>query len=142
MPTDRRTLLALAATALLLTLCLTPKSMVPRREESPPGIPHLDKVVHFGMFAGFGLLWACAGRSAMPTRSRAAGVLAAAFALAIGTELAQGLPQVDRDPDTLDALADAAGAIAGVGLVAAWGAIGQQRVDRDGAPKGEGRWVG
>src|SRR4051794_16855311 len=110
----RRVLLAYASTLVLVTLCLLPKSWFPGDEAAPKTIPHLDKVVHFTMFAGFGLCWACAGPSPSPTRSRAAGVLAAAFALAVGTELAQGLPQIRRDPDTLDALADAVGAVAGV----------------------------
>ena len=118
----RRTLLPWAATALLLALCLMPKSWIPGGEGTPRKIPHLDKVAHFTMFAGFSLLWACAGGSPVPTRSRASGVLAAAFVLAIGTELAQGHPRIDRDPDPLDALADAVGAAAGVGVVVAWGA--------------------
>lgn len=122
MTTLRRTLLPWGATLLLLTLCLLPKSWIPRGETGPGALPHLDKVIHFGMFAGVGLLWACAGPSPFPSRSRAVGVLAASFALAVGTELAQGIPAIDRDPDVLDATADAAGALAGVGVVVAWGA--------------------
>ena len=114
---DRRTLLAWAGTALLLALCLMPKAWVARSStESPRKIPHLDKVIHFTMFAGFGFLWTRAARS--PMRSRAARVLTAAIALAVGTELAQGLPQIERDPDVLDALADTVGAVTGVGVVA------------------------
>lgn len=122
MPKSWRTLLACEATALLLTLCLLPKSWFPSGEGGPKAIPHFDKLIHFGMFANFAVCWERAGRSLVPTRSRAAAVLAAAFALAVGTELAQGLPQIQRDPDPIDALADAAGALAGVGLVASWGA--------------------
>ena len=122
----RRTLLPWGATLLLLTLCLLPRSWMPRGEASPRKIPHLDKVVHFGMFAGFGLLWACAGRSPVPTRSRVAGVLAVAFALAVSTEITQGLPQIARDPDPFDALADAVGSVVGVGVVVAWSA-GRER---------------
>jgi len=125
MTTLRRTLLPWGATLLLLALCLLPKSWMPRGEATPKAVPHLDKVIHFVMFAGFGLIWVCAGPAPLPTRTRAAGVLAAAFALAVGTELAQGLPQIERDPDVFDALADAAGAAAGVGVgaVVAWGTV-------------------
>jgi VanZ family protein len=126
MRTDRRTLLAWAGTALLLALCLMPKAWIntlmpeawitTRSTESPRRFPHLDKVIHFTMFAGFGFLWTRAARS--PMRSRAARVLTAAIALAVGTELAQGLPQIARDPDVFDALADTVGAATGVGVVA------------------------
>src|SRR4051794_4181198 len=120
----RRTLLPWGATLLLLTLCLLPKWAIPggREEESFRKIPHLDKVIHFTMFAGVALLWSCAGPSSVPTRSRAAAVLAVSFALAVGTELLQGLPQIERDPDPYDALADVAGAAAGVVAVVAWAA--------------------
>jgi VanZ family protein len=131
MATIRRTLLPLAATALLLSLTLMPSSWIPRGEEGPRPIPHLDKVVHFVMFAGFALSWVLAGRSPRPSPTRVAAVLAAGFALAIGTELVQGLPQVARDPDPLDALADTAGTVAGVGLIAALG------VGRGSAPLGD-----
>jgi len=108
----QRTLAAWAATLLLLVLCLVPKGVVPGGEVSPRRIPHLDKVAHFSMFAGFALLWFRAGGAS--TRVRATRVLGAAFALAVATELLQGLPAVSRDPDVLDALADAVGAVVGV----------------------------
>jgi hypothetical protein len=119
-----RTWLAWAWTALLLVLCLMPKSWFPRKQESSRKIPHLDKVVHFGLFGMFAALWAYPGprrfasASASRPATRRTRVIAAALALAVGTELAQGLPAIDRDPDPLDALADVAGAFAGVGLIA------------------------
>lgn len=115
MATDRRTLLAWAGTLLLLVLCLTPKGFLPwGNEDLPRKVPHLDKLVHLAMFAGVCWLWTRAGRG--PSRLKAVKVLAFASALAVGTELLQGLPRIDRDPDALDALADVVGAIAGVGL--------------------------
>ena len=98
MTTIRRVLLPWSATALLLTLCLMPRSWIPKGESGPKLIPHLDKAIHFGMFAGFALCWACAGRSVVPTRPRLAAVLAASFAMAVGTELAQGLPRSTATP--------------------------------------------
>jgi hypothetical protein len=114
----RWVVLAWVSTVILLGACLVPKAWLPRREESPGLIPHTDKVVHFALFAAFGFCWAKAGTSGRLTASRAARVLAAAAALAVGTELAQGLDAIQRDPDPLDALADGLGGAFGVGVVA------------------------
>src|SRR5581483_2598325 len=59
-------------------------------------IPHLDKIVHFTLFLGFGLLWGWVARG-QPRRLLL--VVAAGLALAILTELGQAAPFVDRDPD-------------------------------------------
>ena len=56
---SRRVLLASSWTALLVAVCLIPGRWL-RRDESellPVGLPHLDKVVHGGMFAVFGAAW-------------------------------------------------------------------------------------
>src|SRR5436305_4367057 len=103
MAMDRNTVFAWLATLLMLVLCLFPKSAMHGVESSGVRIPHADKAVHLGMFAAFGFLWIRAGRS--PLAARAARVFAASAALAVGTEIAQGLPFIRRDPDTLDALA-------------------------------------
>ena len=105
-----RTVAAWAWTALIFAACWMPRQLVPEGQgkSSPFAIPHLDKVVHFGMFAGFGLLWAIA----RPGRARwiaAAGVLAAA-----ATELGQLMPAVGRDAGLDDGLADVAGVAAGL----------------------------
>lgn len=107
-----RSLPAWLCTVLLVTLCLLPRQLTP---EGPSGslslrVPHLDKAAHATMFLAFGLLWA---RVALPSRQVRL-VLLAGLLLAVGTELAQGLPPVDRDPDLLDALADVAGLLAGI----------------------------
>jgi VanZ family protein len=111
---DRRTIAAWAVTVLLLVLCFMPSAWVPRGEESPRRIPNLDKVIHFGMFAAFGAAWVIAAKDASGRRARAAWVFAAAVALAVGTELAQGHPAIDRDPDLFDTLADCLGGVAGI----------------------------
>lgn len=107
-----RTLPAWLWTAFLLVLCLLPRHLTPERSSAAMAatVPHLDKVVHFSLFAVFGLLWT---RVFAPS-SRQRDVLVIGVLLAIGTELAQGLVVVDRDPNVLDALADLAGLVAGI----------------------------
>lgn len=121
MDLDRWTVRAWVCTLILLALCLAPKRWVPPGERVGSRIPHQDKLVHFGLFAAFGLCWARAGRASGLSPARIAGVLAVSAVLAVGTEVAQGLEMIHRDPDPLDALADAAGAVAGVGLAATRG---------------------
>ena len=115
---DRNTLLAWLATLVLLVLCLFPKSAMHGLETSRIRIPHADKAVHFGMFAAFGFLWIRAGR--LPVAARVACVFGAAVALAVGTEVAQALPFIGRDPDALDALADIAGGAVGIAVAVLW----------------------
>jgi hypothetical protein len=108
--------LALAWTALILALCLTPSAWLPRAEtQGPPlfNIPHFDKIVHATLFAGFGLLWC----GALTSPGRLNRVLTAGLLFAVATEVLQGLPLVDRDPNLLDGLADAVGVVLGVGTV-------------------------
>jgi len=110
---------AWAATAVLLALCLWPKPWMPVSEGSHGGLPNTDKLAHFAMFGAFASAWMW---SAPPTArhwARRTVVLVAAAALAVSTELTQGLPAIARDPDVYDALADFAGAIAGVALASA-----------------------
>jgi VanZ family protein len=114
-----RVRLAVAWTFCLVALCLIPGRWLPRHERAPSSfhIPHLDKVIHFGLFAVWGLLWM---RTSVTPRI-AVKVLMFGLGLAIATEFAQGLPLIDRDPDVLDALADSLGVLAGVVTVrVAW----------------------
>jgi hypothetical protein len=106
-----RILLAVAWTVAVLVACWTPKSRLPVPEQGAASfrIPHLDKAVHLGMFSVFGVLWMRAGGS----RGWAPYVLAGGLALAVASELGQGLPIVGRDPDAVDTLADAAGVALG-----------------------------
>jgi VanZ family protein len=112
--------LAWLTTAVVVVLCLLPRSFVAEgKSHGPKLIPHADKVVHFSMFAAFGYFWMASTSTRSRRSASAAAVLAAGFALAVATELLQGLPAIDRDPDVLDGLADAAGAVAGVVFVRA-----------------------
>ena len=110
-----RTWTALAGTAVLLGLCLWPRHLMPASEQSPKLVPHLDKVIHFGMFFGFTILWARAKPTPLSGNKWNLAVLGASAALAAATELAQGLPAVNRDPDVLDGLADLSGSFAAIG---------------------------
>lgn len=71
----------------------------------------VDKVAHAGMFGGVAILALVAGLPWLP-------VLLAAYAPI--SELLQGLPVVDRDPDWRDIVADITGIVAAVGLFAVW----------------------
>ncbi len=78
------------------------------------GIPHFDKVAHFGMFAGwmglsFWLLRTCYAR---PRRAAIAGLFAAGALYAIFDELSQ--PLVGRETSLADFCADVGG------LIVAW----------------------
>ena len=114
MSRDRRKHFAWFGTVLIVALCLWPKNLLPTSETSSKNPPHADKVVHLAMFAVFGLLWM---RVHPSSRSTAMFVFLAGVGLAIGTEVAQGLPLIARDPDPLDALADVVGTVVGIALV-------------------------
>ena len=94
----------------MLVACLLPKHLLPLHEHGAGAspTPHLDKVVHFLMFLGFGLLWG----GARPVTALVLGLI-----VAVATELAQGLPLVHRDPDLFDGLADVAGVLVGVAII-------------------------
>ena len=110
-----RALFASAWTVVLVALCLAPSCWLPV-VEAKWSYSHfllpLDKIVHFGMFAILSFLW----MRVMPTGGRTAQVSLGGLALAILTELGQGLPMIGRDPNTADALADAVGMFAGLGV--------------------------
>ncbi len=139
---------AVGWTMMILAACWIPARGLPVTESqgSRFHIPHLDKLVHFTLFAGFGLLWThvswgqngsrfhipyldklirftlFAGFGLLWTRvswcrNRWFSVILAGLALAVISELGQGLEIVGRDPNLLDTLADFAGVCASVALV-------------------------
>jgi hypothetical protein len=108
---------AVAWTIVLLVLCLAPSRVIPDEEtffSIRKYIPWYDLIVHFTLFAGFGFNWIRAVGSPL----RWALVPAAGLLLALGTEWAQGLPYIQRDPSLLDGLADLAGLAAGLAAAA------------------------
>ncbi len=114
----RRLLCAMAITWTVLILIGT---LMPRRSMSGIDeksgffleIPYFDKIVHFSMFAGFGLLW---GLTLSGLRGRFWWVLVTGLALGALTELGQTLPIINRDGGWDDMAADALGI--GVAMVA------------------------
>lgn len=73
----------------------------------------VDKWVHVGFFAVFGILW----MQAAPHRAWV--VFGAGVAFGVGIEIWQGVLPIDRMPDPLDAVADVVGLMIGVPL-GAW----------------------
>lgn len=91
--------------ALILVL-----TSIPTPPQAPGGIPHLDKVVHFALYAGLGWLVARALRTRRP-RPLASALLAIAL-FAGFDEWHQRF--FGRDPGFPDWIADVIGASAGV----------------------------
>ncbi len=109
---SRRSFLAWSWTMVILALCWTPRVLLPVRESGPRPlvIPHLDKAVHFGIFAVFAFLWMRVG-----TRpDRTGRVAAAGLLLALVSELGQLMPFVGRDASLADGLADSIGVALGI----------------------------
>ncbi len=101
--------LATIWTLAILALCWLPMPFfsmggVGERAER---IPNIDKVIHAGIFAIFGLLWI----KALPVKRRLVIVLLAGVVLAASTEIVQSLPLLNREGDPRDAAADIAGVI-------------------------------
>ena len=107
--------LALGWTVLLLGLCLMPARWFPNRETETVRslrIPHLDKLIHVVLFAGFSVLWMAAGTAPR----RWVGIAIAGVVLGLATEAFQSLPFIDRDSGLADALANVLGTVVGIGL--------------------------
>jgi len=109
---SQRIMLALAWTAILLTLVLIPGRWI-HAVEVPlsDSLFGLDKFVHCGLFVLYSAFWMRTG----PPQRRLLPVLVGGFVLAIFTEWAQGIPAIQRDPDVWDGLADITGMFLGLG---------------------------
>jgi VanZ family protein len=101
--------LALAWSALILVLCLTPGRMIPSSATHP-----MDKIAHTLMFAVLGLLWMTACSSARRGRWASLAVWVGGTAFGVGIEWLQGWMENGRSASTLDAVADTIGLIAGI----------------------------
>ncbi|GAB5519377.1 MAG: hypothetical protein RhofKO_16280 [Rhodothermales bacterium] len=99
-------LFAIAWTLGILAACSIPGTSLPS-----VSLWEFDKVAHFILFCGFGMLWMWAA----PQRFSL--ILLLGVAYAIGTEFYQGLLPWPRTPDPYDALANTIGLLAGVGSV-------------------------
>lgn len=99
--------------ALIPVLSLLPARFFRRIEEPLPPIPAFDKIVHALMYAA--LTAACLHAASLPQRQRLATALGIALAAAgygVVMELSQKALTSTRSMDPLDALANAAGALA------------------------------
>lgn len=105
-----RFLAAMGWTILIGIACWTPRRVVEEVGEGTGflGIPHFDKLVHLGIFAGFAFLWLAALR-----RPRYAAVAMAGLAFAVITELGQLVPGVNRAANVDDGLVDVVGVLVG-----------------------------
>src|SRR5699024_7268629 len=100
--------------------CWIPRRAMAADEHRPRPIPHVDKIVHFGLFAVLGALAAPAGSRGR----RVALTLAWGAALAVPTEDGQGTRCVGRDPGAMAAQADPAG-VASASAIGAWRSRGR-----------------
>jgi hypothetical protein len=112
-----RIAMAAAWTVVIFALCWMPGEWVQEVEEGSPWfqIPDLDKVVHWGIFVLFTVLWLRVGIS----RRRYAWVALAGLAVAVLTEVGQLYLPVGRDGEVGDAITDLIGVAIGLG-VARW----------------------
>jgi VanZ family protein len=97
-------------TLLIMALCWLPIPMLTWGGdvgEHTKRFPHLDKVIHVGIFAVFGVLW----MRALSVDRRFLIVLAAGVALAVITEVGQNLPIVGRDGELADGVFDVLGVL-------------------------------
>lgn len=105
--------LAVGWTLGIVVACSIPGSSLPSSD-----LWEADKLIHFGLFAGFGTLWMLSLTGS--ARRRALWVLGTGLAFAGGTEVYQGWLPFGRSPDVLDALANGAGLLVSVGFVGWW----------------------
>jgi hypothetical protein len=110
---------ALAAlwTLAIMVLCWMPRYIVEEVEEGSSWfeIPNLDKVVHWGIFVVFAVLWLRTSTS----RRRYAWVALGGLALAVITELVQTIPAINRNAGLDDGITDLIGVALGL-AVARW----------------------
>lgn len=90
----------LGAVALQLVVLYVP------RAPGTGGVPHLDKVIHVGVFAAVAVTGVLAG---VPVRA----LVLVLLAHAVVSELVQWLALAHRDGDWRDSIADALGSLAG-----------------------------
>lgn len=106
---------AISWTLVIMALCWLSPVWVQRLEREAPAwfeLPNLDKVIHWGIFCAFAVLWLRTSRS--PHRYWV--VTLAGIALAAITEAVQNLPIIQRDGSVADAIADLIGVLIGLAI--------------------------
>jgi hypothetical protein len=119
--------------AVLWTLGIVAACSIPATSLSPikPALS-ADKAIHFGLFAGFGLLWMrglCPPGACASLRRHSLRLLGWGSLFAVGTEVYQHLMPIQRRGDPYDALADGGGLLVAVGLYAL---VVRRRADQTG----------
>ena len=109
-----RLVMAVLWTLAILMMCWLPRDLLQSVEGKSSffEIPNLDKIVHWGIFAIFSILWLRLGES----RWRYGWVAFAGFALGAITEIVQTLPVIGRDGDVTDFLTDVCGVVIGLAV--------------------------
>ena len=104
-------------TIVILVLCWLPGEWVQEVEQQSTffEIPDLDKVVHWGIFVVFAVLWLRLGTS----RWRYAWVALGGLVVAVVSELVQTIPWIGRDGEISDGITDMTGVLLGL-IVARW----------------------
>jgi VanZ family protein len=112
--------------AMLWTLLIFTGCLYPGRELPHVDVPLIDKWTHFVMFGLFGFLWLCAYPGG-GVRNMVKW-LVVTVAMGAVTELLQGmLTFLGRSMERTDLVADALGALLGVGMFAAGAAWARSR---------------
>jgi VanZ family protein len=109
-----RIAMAVLWTVVILVLCWMPGKWVQELEQESPWfqVPDLDKVVHWGIFVVFTVLWLRTSTSTW----RYAWVALGGLALASISELVQMFPAIGRDAEVGDAITDLIGVALGLAL--------------------------
>jgi VanZ family protein len=109
-----RVLAAAIWTLLILVLCWMPRDLVRQVEDESSWfeIPHLDKIVHWAIFAIFSILWLRVRQFRRPV----GWVILSGFVLAVVTEIVQGLSVIGRDMSFADMVTDCIGVVVGVAV--------------------------
>ncbi len=115
--TNYRAMLAVFWTLVILMLCWLPKEVLREVEDDSSWfqIPNFDKVVHWGIFLLFTMLWLPVWSS----RWRFLWVGLAGLVLAVVSEAGQAMPIVGRDASVADAVTDVIGVLLGLVLAPA-----------------------
>jgi len=112
--TISRVMAAVLWTLIILTLCWLPKTVVQEVEKDSSWfqIPNFDKLVHWGIFLLFAVLWLRVGA----TPWRFLWVALGGLVLAIVSEVVQTIPIIGRDATIGDGVTDCIGLVLGLAL--------------------------
>lgn len=108
---SRRKYMFVLWTALIFVFSLYPSSGLPEN----PGIPHVDKLVHFFLYFVFSLLWMCFS-SDIQIVERLSRLFLIIFLLTVATEVLQPILPINRTASIYDGLANFTGFFSAIGI--------------------------